>query len=543
MPSALRQQQFQLPFPEHNLYLVEGRPATHFALLWRDPSLRNRSADARKAIGLLQCHIDFLHKRDPEHSHIPTLRAQLDAEKKHLFDKRQACYPVSSLPQIIQALPRDRDTWISQSLFNTAKSGYMSRRKVNFSSCSVLFADLDYYKVGHYTQPDQALARALAVIEAAGWPAPSIALFSGRGIYLKWLFSTPLPRPALPRWEAAERAIIKLLSTAPELGVDQSVKDIARVLRMEDTLHEKSGETVRILWVNEQDGQPKQYDFEQLIETMLPYSKEEVLAFRARDKARDEAATLARRKRADKRAIAWPVYLAHSGEGPHGLRQLSGPGLAWDRVMDLEKLALMRGWDRHAGGQGVPHGFRSKFVFWYLNFLALAGKITPLEFWGETIAAIERFAPDLLRNRDRSVFDALRAKLVQFIQGGKVEFGGEEYPPLYTPRNEKLINLFCITGDEERQLKTVVSESEARRRDAERARTKRQAAGGKTREEYLACGEGKRTSAQLLRAQGKSWQEVAEALGYANADAARKSCGTKSAPVDKSGPEKVRPYY
>jgi hypothetical protein len=548
MSAVLKQQQYQLLFPEHSLYLVQSRPATHFAVLWRDPALRNRAVEARKSAELLQCHIDYLYDKNPEHEHIPVLRADLAAEKKQYFDKRQACYAVADLPLIIQALPKDRDTWISQSLFNTAKSGYMSRRKVHFSSCSVLFADLDYYKIGHFSDPDEALACALRLIESAGWPAPSIALFSGRGIYLKWIFATPLPRPALPRWEAAERAIIKLLSTVPGLGVDASVKDISRVLRLENSLHEKSGETVRVLWINEQDGQPKQYDFEQLIETMLPYSKEEVLAFRSRDKARAEADVSFRQEWANKGEAAKAIYLAHSGEKPHGLRPLSGRHLAWDRMLDLEALAQMRGWDTSTGGQGVARGFRSRFVFWYLNFMGLAGDLTPLEFWGEVVATIDRFAPDLLRTRDKSIFYTLRARLQKFLDGEAVEHKGERYPALYTPRNQTLADFFQITAEEERNLKTIISEDEARRRDAERARRKRQEAGGKTRQGYLACGEQKRASAQLMRAQGKSWQEVAEALGYSNGEAARRSCTLKAGKTisrlqEEPGPEKVRPYY
>jgi hypothetical protein len=263
LAAPARQQQIALPFPEHSLYLESERQATHFAVLWRDSELSKKASEARKAAELLQCHINFLYKNNPENDYIPELRAQLTEVKRHYLDKRQKCFPVADLPKVIPLLPKNRDTWISQSLFNTPKNGPMTRRKTYFSSSSVLFADLDYYKAGHYTSPDAVLARVLQLIEDKGWPAPSIALFSGRGIYIKWLLAHPLPRPALPRWEAAEREIIKLLNTVPELGVDTAVKDVSRVLRLEHTINEKTGEAVRILWINEaKDGAPKEYNFQ-----------------------------------------------------------------------------------------------------------------------------------------------------------------------------------------------------------------------------------------------------------------------------------------
>jgi len=555
MSAVLDSQQFQLPFPEHSLYLTGVRPDTHFAVLWRDPARRARSVEAMKAAGLLQCHIDYLLKLNPERADVDGLREQLAKVKRDFYDKRQECFPLSSMATVIPLLPRDRDTWISQSTFNTTKSGFMSRRKVHFSACSVLFADLDFYKAGYYTDPDHALQHALQIIEDAGWPAPSIAVFSGRGIYLKWLFTTPLPRPALPRWEAAERQIIKLLKSAPELGVDESVKDISRVLRLENTLNEKSGQAVRVLWVNEGgNGKPKQYDFEYLFEYMLPYTKAEVLAFRSRDQLREEANIAFRREWQEKgKAAREKKAKKDTSDKATRLRPLPDSVLAWDRVMDLETLAKLRGWDRNEGGSGVSHGYRSHFVLYHVNFSALAGDFQLEEFWAEVVATIDRFAPDLLKTHRKDVFNTLFMKMRKFVRNEMVtdDVGGI-YPALYTPKNQTLIDLFNITPDEERQLKTIVSEGEARRRDAERARTKRQAAGGKTREEYLACGTQKRTSAQLMRAQGKSWKEIAETLGYSNADAARKSCALKQgeaidategvSELHSGKPEKVRPY-
>ncbi len=58
----------------------------------------------------------------------------------------------------------------------------------------------------------------------------------------------------------------------------------------------------------------------------------------------------------------------------------------------------------------------------------------------------------------------LYSKAKQFEAGEKISFGGKEYPALYTPRNDTLINLFEITDDEQRELRTIISKGMAAER-------------------------------------------------------------------------------
>ena len=48
--------------------------------------------------------------------------------------------------------------------------------------------------------------------------------------------------------------------------------------------------------------------------------------------------------------------------------------------------------------------------------------------------------------------------------GEKVEFGGKQFAPLYTPKNDTLISLFHITDDEQRKLRTLISRDMAAER-------------------------------------------------------------------------------
>ncbi len=91
-----------------------------------------------------------------------------------------------------------------------------------------------------------------------------------------------------------------------------------------------------------------------------------------------------------------------------------------------------------------------------------------------------------------------------------------------------MLDLFQITGDEQKKLKTIIGEDEYKERDRLRDEKRRRKAGAVTREQYLATvgidAEQKRATARLLRAQGKTWAEVATEVGYKDANGARVAC-------------------
>lgn len=96
-------------------------------------------------------------------------------------------------------------------------------------------------------------------------------------------------------------------------------------------------------------------------------------------------------------------------------------------------------------------------------------------------------------------------------------FDGRTVDSRYRLSNAKLIELLDISRDEERKLKTIVGETESKVRHAARERrrraTKREAAGSRSRSEYLAAAEAKRRAARGLRDKGWTIQEIATELG------------------------------
>ena len=530
---ALLPEQLQLGLEEPGLYLRSSprlRRQTHFAVLWRDPALKDRARKAKAELNELERRQQSLHGFANDEEAAQRLK-RLKRVASH--DKRQACYPVQLLPEILGGLPTDRDTWISQSLFFTPTPGAKyraNRRKVNFASTSCVFVDFDYYSTPYRNDPDRVLQMALDYLDDWGKPHPSVVVYSGRGLHLKWLLDDDdnVPRPALVRWEALERHLVSLFACRPEFGVDSNCRDASRVLRLERTVNEKTGKIVEVLWVNrDAAGDPVRYAFGALCDAFLPFTRSQIQIFREADMQRELAARDTRREYeergrtwADDRAANEAIWqrereaqsaqlkLIHGGTDISGLRRFSGRELAWHRLGDLQLLAELRGWDTAVGGAGVPHGSRSRFALYGLSFLALSGDVHAGNFWPELGTFVKRYTPDLLAHRDDSVFSTLFHKVQAFGRGETIEYDGEKYVPIYTPRNQTLIELFRITDEEQRRLATIISKDEARRRERERDTGRRRAAGALPRDEYLAGVHGRQERAKALRAEGKSISEI-----------------------------------
>ena len=368
--------------------------------------------------------------------------------------KNQDSYRLHQMPFVLEHLDASVDTWISQAEFTKP-----NRRVVNLARLGLLFADLDTYNIPEQKlkSPDDLVAALLCLCDDEGVPPPSFVVYSGRGLQAKWLLDRCLPREALPRWNLAQRHLIDRLS---RLGADANAKDASRVLRVVNTSNSKSGEVCRVVHVEfGNDGLPQRYNFEYLTEFLLPKARGDIeQARKARLSARSPQ-----------------LLLLDGGKGASNLRPSSGRQLAWRRLEDLRALVQLRG--------GVQEGQRMLHMLWQLNFLLLSGATNEKQMWHE--------ASELARHLDggwswqKGELSTLYQKAKMFANGDKVKFGGREWPALYTPKSDTLINLFGITDIEQRQLLTIVSSDEAARRHRVREEARRRAAGAVPRDEYL----------------------------------------------------------
>jgi hypothetical protein len=190
------------------------------------------------------------------------------------------------------------------------------------------------------------------------------------------------------------------------------------------------------------------------------------------------------------------------------LRKFNPMRLSWDRLEDIRKLADIRGWTKN----GIPEGNREVYLFWATNFMLLSGATHPGQMFYEVTALAREVCPGM-ESEVRSSLSTLYRKAQAHAAGERVEFQGKKFSPLYTPKNQTLIDYLNITPDEERQLATIISDAEAADRHRKRDEVKRREAGAVDRTSYLENAEMKRAHALLLRAKGMKQREIAAEMG------------------------------
>jgi hypothetical protein len=344
---------------------------------------------------------------------------------------REKAYPLAALPVVVNGANPSIDTWITQAVFNTS-----NRRAVNMQSVGLMFADLDTYHVPNLAERDpEEQAQLLAgFCIAEEIPLPSIVVFSGRGLQAKWLLAEALGPVSLHDWNMAQNALVRRLEP---FAADINAKDISRVLRLERTVNTKSGQTCRVVYTS--SGMEKclaRYDFDDLHKTLTGRLIGEAEPVKVRQAP-----------------ITSIVY---------GKNDFSYKKLNWFRLYDIRDLWKARG--------GVPEGFREVTLFWELNFLLRAEPGRVQDLWKEAEALAGQIDPasGWYKPKDLST---LYRKAQDSLNGATVDFKGKSYPALYTPRNATLAEIFKISADEERELRTIISQGEKYRRKVEKRRS------------------------------------------------------------------------
>lgn len=376
--------------------------------------------------------------------------------------KKQSSYRLTDMARVLSLVDNRNDTWISQAEFLLP-----NRRIVNLARIGLLFVDIDSYNLpwANDRNPEQQAQSLLYFCREEGLPEPSMIIWSGRGLHAKWILDGSVPRQALPRWNACQRFLVEKLKT---LGADPRAKDASRVLRLVDTVNTRSGDIARAVHVaSGTNNEPVRYSFEWLCEMLLPMARWD----------------LEKKKNKGKRTLS----LVSGIEGK-GLKTFSGRRLAWDRLEDIRTLHKLRG--------KVKEGDRMCMLFWQINFLLLSGATHSSGLWHEAAELARQIDPKW--GYQSSELSTLYQKARAHEAGEKIEFNGRSYSALYTPRNDTLINQLRITDEEQKQLKTIVSKSEARERDRLRKQSKRRAAGAMDRATW---------EAQSITQQ-KPWEEL-----------------------------------
>lgn len=419
----------------------------------------------------------------------------------------QHSYRLDRLPDILKTLDGQPDTYISQAEFASP-----NRRIANFARISLLWVDLDIYHIERLNdfRVESIAWQLLEACADRGIPPPSVIIDSGMGMYAKWYLDAPIPKRALPRWQLVQNILCLKLR---DFGADQRAKDASRVLRVVGSIHKKSGRRVSILWQNTTPTHGAElvngvaaYSFDMLADDQLPLTREQLREVRAK---RD----LAKQASISRQTSTGNSLTLVSTQNTTGLRPFTPSQLAWDRYSDIIKLTEIRGW--HGG---APAGQRDMLVFLAAAMMSQALILPQLA--GQIALIAKKFSPTWSDAEINSCVSSVIARAEAASKGEKLEFNGRQVDPRYLFKNDTLLSLLDITPEEETQLTTIISKSEAKRRDAARARRTRAMAGAVDRVNYEADAATRRASALALRQQGHSWGEVGSAIGV-SATAAR----------------------
>ena len=352
----------------------------------------------------------------------------------------QRSFRLERLPFVLDHLDPTRDSYLSQGEFFRP-----NRRVVNLLRISTCFVDLDVYRTelkGHDLPTLAEMVRRYCGDE--GVPRPSLIVSSGRGLYAKWVLDRPLPQAALPRWNAVQRELVRKLE---RFGADPRAVPASQVLRLVQTVNSTSGQRVRVLCVEESGRGTLRWDFDRLADEVLPWTREEMEALRT--------------ARATDKEVRRELRLIKGGrEGP---AQFSARSLAWARLLDLRTLRDLR-------GGVIKESMRELTLFYSLIFMLASGITTAEQMFHEARALALEINPNFVLGHEwhKGDLSTLYRRAKEEVEDPLKAATG-----LYWVKNQTLIDVFKISPEEQRRLRTIISTDEKYRRNNLRRREAR----------------------------------------------------------------------
>ena len=236
-------------------------------------------------------------------------------------------------------------------------------------------------------------------------PIPNLIIDSGRGLYLIWLIKK-VPSMALPLWKAIEEYFYKILK---EFGADRQALDATRILRIPGSFNSKTHTEVKII-----DNYDYLYELREIQNEYMPELSEKAPKRRGRPKK-----------------VSF-IYRERS--------------LYYTRLQDLIKLCELR--EYHLKGH------REFILFLYRYYLCYFTEDTEKSL-NDTIELNNMFKQPL---REQEVIRATKSAEKVYLSKNKD----------YKYKNETLINLLEISDIEQKEMLTIISKDEYRRRKRER---------------------------------------------------------------------------
>ena len=235
-------------------------------------------------------------------------------------------------------------------------------------------------------------------------PVPNLIVDSGRGLYLIWLINK-VPSMALPLWKAVEEYFYKTLK---EFGADRQALDATRILRVPGSINSKTNTEVKII-----DEYNYLYDLREIQNQYMPELSEKAPVRRGRPKK------------------VLFVYRERS--------------LYYARLQDIIKLCELREYDLK--------GHRELILFLYRYYSC---------YFTEDI---EKALHDTLEVNSMFRQPLSEKEVIRATRSAEIVYKDQNKD--YKYKNETLINLLEISDIEQKEMLTIISKDEYKRRNNE----------------------------------------------------------------------------
>ncbi|GJD74506.1 MULTISPECIES: hypothetical protein [Methylobacteriaceae] len=344
----------------------------------------------------------------------------------------------------------------------------VAKDAINIVSLGASWLDLDYYNKPDWKDvpPRKVLEAVRNICEDRGWPSPSYATFSGRGILVVWLYTASQPAQ---RVMARHRALQQILHEEfLPFGSDYTAKAATKQFRMPGTYNEKSGLPVVVIFPD-LTAEIARIDFDELCRVVLPFQRQ--------TKAQREAA------KAEAKAKRTAAQLANRTprEGHHGAK-LTGSSY-WDTIAaDLDRLYALRhgkaGIKDTAAREDTGAGRNS----WLVAFVYVASwRLPASDLDAYVIETADRLGLDHASAKSKACSIVGRAK--ESARGVRRTYRGFTVDPRYKPSPAHLRDLLVITPREMRRADLRILIDQARRSEnaVSRVVASRRAAGVRDR--------------------------------------------------------------
>ena len=378
--------------------------------------------------------------------------------------------------------------------------GYGWERRTGKTVSSVtqltcFWVDFDYYNTeySHLSAGDFA---ALVCRENSWMPEPTFISDSGKGCWMYWKFQRPVHLTEntakwnfLAQWQTAQ---VFLVSQLVKYGADSNCCDAARVVRLPETINSKNGRKAEV-W---ESGQSYKFgDIKKIISARFRElnPKRQLLPS-------DQPKLKTKPKKASTSKVSDIFTWNH---------------LAWKRMLDLKKLAVLRGGRLTDNRRMAAWAYAVAAANYCRDEQSLRAEVTGFinGYLANPERKIETINYESTVNRFKNHLELRQLGMNKDEIRKKLGYSKDKYQNT----TKYIIKTLGVTEAEQRKLQVIIGQSEKNRRDLIRKERERREAGCKTREEYN--DQRKRSMAEnvsealILFAKHQSIREVAKVMG------------------------------